>query len=153
MEADYDDSLKALIFSAISFYKANLSSASAFPDIATEAGMLTEVWKFACKEVEVEMETITLQMAKLVKSTVLSFSLASLKYFYWQITSCGSQLCGELKVKTCPLVEVFFGFESGLNRKIITTNCRTAENLKEGKGFIYKVILIHLWSWRILNAI
>ena len=70
--------------------------------------MLTEVWKFACKELEVETETITPQKAKLVKSTVLSFSLASLKSFYWQITSRGSQLHGELKVKTRPLVEGFF---------------------------------------------
>lgn len=106
--ADYDDSLKALIVSAISFYRANLSSACAFPDIATEAGMLTEVWKFACKELEVETETITPQIAKLVKSTVLSFSLASLKSFYWQIMSRGSQLRGELKVKTRPLVKGFF---------------------------------------------
>ncbi|KAF8232000.1 hypothetical protein L208DRAFT_1274461, partial [Tricholoma matsutake] len=44
----------------------------------------------------------------------------------------------ELKSKMCPLVEPFFGFESGLNWKIIAKNCQTAEDLKDGKGFVYK---------------
>lgn len=50
-----------------------------------------------------------------------------------------SQLRGELKSKARPLVETFFGFESGSNRRIITKNRRLAEFLKETNNFIYKV--------------
>lgn len=80
-------------------------------------------------------------------SGVFPLSLIFINFYYLQITSRGSQLRGELKSKTRPLVEGFFGFESGLNRKIIAKNRETAENLKDGKGFIYKVdlfLLIHL---------
>lgn len=56
--------------------------------------------------------------------------------------SHGSQLCGKLKSKTHPLVEGYFGFESGLDQKIIVKNCKTAKNLKEGKGFVYKIDII-----------
>ena len=55
--------------------------------------------------------------------------------------SRGSQLQGELKSKTHPLVEGYFRFESGLNQKIVAKNHETAENLKDGKGFIYKVVI------------
>jgi hypothetical protein len=44
--------------------------------------------------------------------------------------------------KDLPIVEGFFEFESGLNRKIIAKNCEIAENLKDGKGFIYKVVMM-----------
>ena len=85
---------------------------------------------------------ITPQIAKIVKSLLWVVSSAVIiKFFFWQITSRGSQLRGELKSKTRPLVEGYFGFESGLNRKIIAKNRETAENLKEGKGFVYKVII------------
>ena len=80
------------------------------------------------------------QIAKLVKSTPLSPTFF-VDFYYGQITSQGSQLWGELKLKTCPLVEGYFGFESGLNRKIVAKNRETAENLKDGKGFIYKVVI------------
>jgi hypothetical protein len=143
--ADYDDSMKALIISAISYYRANLSSACAFPDIASEAHMLSEVWKYSCAQVETTL-AITPQIAKLVKSTSLSPIMAVFIDFNCsQITSRGSQLLGELKSKTRPLVEGFFGFESGLNRKIIAKNRKTAENLKEGKGFVYKVDVFPLF--------
>jgi hypothetical protein len=63
-----------------------------------------------------------------------------------QITSHGCQLCGELKSKTHPLVEAFFKFESGLNWKIIARHHRTAEDLKDGKGFVSKVNIIFYWT-------
>ena len=68
--ADYDESLKAVILSAISYYRANLSSACAFPDIAMEALMLTEVWKFTCMQLETTT-SLTPQIAKLVRLSPL----------------------------------------------------------------------------------
>lgn len=137
--ADYDDSLKALIFSAISYYRANLSSVCAFPDIATEALMLSQVWRFVCKQMDATV-TITPQIAKLVKSTAHS-PTPFVDFHYGQITSRGSQLRGELKSKTRSLVEGCFGFESGLNKKIVRKNRDIAENLKEGKVFVYKAVV------------
>ena len=72
--ADYDESVKALIISAISYYRANLSSVRAFPDLATEQLMLSEVWKFVCNRVKA-MASITPQIAKLVKSILSTCSL------------------------------------------------------------------------------
>ncbi|KAF8233249.1 hypothetical protein L208DRAFT_1267700, partial [Tricholoma matsutake] len=46
---------------------------------------------------------------------------------------------GELKTKTQPLIETFYGFESGHNHKIIVHNHQIAEELKEGHTFIYKI--------------
>ena len=99
--------------------------------------MLGEVWKFTCTELETTT-AITPQIAKLVKSTSLS-PIIFVNFHHWQITSRGSQLRGELKTKARPLVEGYYGFESGLNRKMVAKNRKTAENLKEGKGFVYKV--------------
>jgi hypothetical protein len=127
---------------AISYYRANLSCAYAFPDIETESEMVSCVWKFSCSQLETTLP-ITPQIAKLVKSNALSPSLF-VNFDLWQITSRGSQLRGELKSKTRPLVEGFFGFESGVNRKIVLKNRRIAESLKEGKGFTYKVVVSRL---------
>ena len=86
------------------------------------------------------------RIAKLVKfpNTCICLSLLIIN---WQITNRSSQLRGELKSKTCPLVEGFFAFESGLNRKMIAKNRETAENLKDGKGFIYKVFAHSIFSY------
>ena len=46
-----------------------------------------------------------------------------------------------------PISGRFFAFESGLNRKIIAKNRETAENLKDGKGFIYKVFTYSIFSY------
>ena len=54
--------------------------------------------------------------------------------------SHSSQLRGKLKLKTRFLIEGFFRFESGVNRKTIAKNHDMAESLKDGKGFIYKVV-------------
>ena len=101
--------------------------------------MLSQVWKFTCRQLETTT-AITPQIAKLVKSSPLSPTFF-VDFYYGQITSQGSQLRGELKLKTRPLVEGYFGFESGLNQKIVAKNHETAENLKDGKGFIYKVVI------------
>lgn len=68
--ADYDDSSKALIVSAISLYRSNLSTVSAFPDMAKEAEMLGQAWRDTCTQLEI-IASITPQIAKLVKSTPL----------------------------------------------------------------------------------
>ncbi|KAF8804477.1 hypothetical protein BYT27DRAFT_7225209 [Phlegmacium glaucopus] len=138
--ADYDDTTKALIINAISNYRSNISTVSAFPDNAREAEMLSQVWKDACVKLDIGAH-ITPRIAKLV----------NLEIDYrcdWQITSRGSQLRGELKSKTRPLVEAFFGFKSGLNRKIIAKNRQTAEDLKDGKGFVYKVTDPDAMKWK-----
>ncbi|KAF8232975.1 hypothetical protein L208DRAFT_1269313, partial [Tricholoma matsutake] len=49
---------------------------------------------------------------------------------------------GELKTKTWPLVETFYGFESGHNCKIIVHNHQIAEELKEGHTFITNAELV-----------
>jgi Domain of unknown function (DUF6532) len=141
--ADYDESVKAIIVSAISYYRAHLSTFRAFPDGAVEATMLSEIWKGACREFDTSI-AITPQIAKLVKSTLDPTRTVFIEFFFLQITSRGSQLRGEIKSKARPLVEGHFGFESGLNRKIIAMNRETAENLKDGKGFIYKVFVFPL---------
>jgi hypothetical protein len=101
--------------------------------------MLSEIWKGACRQFDTSIP-LTPQIAKLV-SQLYPTSAIFIEVSILQITSRGSQLRGEIKSKARPLVEGHFGFESGLNRKIIAMNRETAENLKEGKGFIYKVIV------------
>lgn len=108
--------------------------------------MLSEIWKGACKQFDTSI-AITPQIAKLVKSTHYPTSAVFIEVSISQITSRGSQLRGEIKSKARPLVEGHFGFESGLNRKIIAMNRETAENLKEGKGFIYKVLVSPLFIY------
>lgn len=138
--ADYDDSDKALILSAISYYRTEIGTAAAFLDIAKEAEMLGQVWQDACMHFDITVP-ITPRIAKLVKSSN-TYVCPTLLIIDWQITSRGSQLRGELKSKTRPLVEGFFGFESGLNQKRIAKNREMAEDLKDGKGFIYEVFAL-----------
>ena len=64
--ADYDDSDKALIVSAISYYRTELGTVMAFPDIAKEAEMLGQVWQVACARLDI-IGPITPRIAKLVK--------------------------------------------------------------------------------------
>jgi hypothetical protein len=64
--ADYDDSDKALILSAISHYRTELGTDTAFPDMAKEAEMLGQVWQEACVRLDIT-GPITPRIAKLVK--------------------------------------------------------------------------------------
>ena len=106
---DYDNSDKALILLAISHYRTELETVTAFPDIAKGAEMLGQVWQDACMRLDISAP-ITPQIAKLVKfcNTCICLSLLIIN---WQINNRGSQLRGELKSKTHPLVEGFFVFE------------------------------------------
>ena len=63
--ADYDDSDKALILLAISHYRTELGTVTAFPDIAKGAEMLGQVWQDACMCLDISVP-ITPQIAKLV---------------------------------------------------------------------------------------
>ena len=47
-------------------------------------------------------------------------------------------------MKTQPLVETFYGFESGHNRKIIVKNRQIAEELKDSHTIVYKVLFFLL---------
>ncbi|KAI6017028.1 hypothetical protein EDC04DRAFT_2539615, partial [Pisolithus marmoratus] len=55
------------------------------------------------------------------------------------ITSHGSQVCGKLKTKLRPFVEVVFGFHSSQSKSAIKKNQSLAEALKEGTNFAFKV--------------
>ncbi|KAF8230447.1 hypothetical protein L208DRAFT_1400539 [Tricholoma matsutake] len=85
-----------------------------------EHKILGIAWEEACQHIRLDLPMLTPSIAKL-------------------ITSRGSHLRGELKTKTRPLVETFYGFKSGHNRKIIVKNCQIAEELKDGHTFVYKI--------------
>ena len=51
--ANYDDSDKALILLAISHYRTELGTVSAFPDITKGAEMLGQVWQDACMRLDI----------------------------------------------------------------------------------------------------
>ncbi|KAF8152478.1 hypothetical protein B0H34DRAFT_118546 [Crassisporium funariophilum] len=115
---DYDDVTQEYIYQAIALYRVALSTDLAFPSHQQETEGVRNAWKAACDAFNTPLR-LTPRIAKL-------------------ITNRGSHLRGELKTKARPLVEAFFGFESGQNRKIITKNRATAEWLKEHSRFIYK---------------
>lgn len=57
----------------------------------------------------------------------------------FKITNRASHLRGELKTKARPIVETFYNFESGINKKTLTRNRQIAEDLKDAYGYAYKV--------------
>ena len=62
---NYNDSDKALILLAISYYRTELATNTAFPDLAKEADMLGQAWQDACVCLDIN-GGITPQIAKLV---------------------------------------------------------------------------------------
>ena len=58
-----------------------------------------------------------------------------------KIKARGSQARGEAKQKTASLVEALYGFDSGHSKKVIAKNRKKAEELKNDKGFVFKVSL------------
>lgn len=56
----------------------------------------------------------------------------------------GSQARGEAKTKTASLVEAFYGFDSGRNKKTIAENRKKAEELKTDKAFVFEVSFVAL---------
>ncbi|KAG6835259.1 hypothetical protein H0H93_003351 [Arthromyces matolae] len=117
--ADYDELTQEYIYRAILLYRVLLSGDLAFPTHAQETQAAIDVWAQVCSEFSLKFP-LTPRIAKL-------------------ITNRGSQLRGELKTKAASLVEVFYDFETGHNRKILKKNRDKAEYLKEDNRYIYKV--------------
>ncbi|GLB43923.1 hypothetical protein LshimejAT787_1501070 [Lyophyllum shimeji] len=115
---DYDDVIQEYIYHAITLYRVALSTDLAFPSHQQETAGVRSAWKMVCDHFN-EPLRLTPRIAKI-------------------ITNRGSHLRSELKTKARPLVEAFFGFESGQNRKIIAKNRETVEWLKEHSRFVYK---------------
>ncbi|GLB43864.1 hypothetical protein LshimejAT787_1500480 [Lyophyllum shimeji] len=120
--ADYDDDVQELITRANSLYRCFLSTVVAFPDSATELDAVKQAWKVANEE------------SGLPAPVILSADIAKV------IKNRGSQLRGEAKTRVLPLVEAMYNFDSGHSKKAINMNRTRAEDLKEGKGFIYKML-------------
>ncbi|GLB45402.1 hypothetical protein LshimejAT787_2200650 [Lyophyllum shimeji] len=116
---DYDDVTQEYIYHAITLYRVLLSTDLAFPNHQQETQTVCSVWQMTCNEFDVQLR-LTPRIAKIIANR-------------------GSHLRGELKTKARPLVEAFYGFESGQNRKIIASNRETAEWLKEHSRFVYKI--------------
>ncbi|KAF8954315.1 hypothetical protein BDZ97DRAFT_1913946 [Flammula alnicola] len=117
--ADYDEITKQCIVEAIREYRCRISANIPFPDHADETTMARDSWDDACHELDVDY-MLTPRINKV-------------------ITNRGSHTRGELKTKARPIVETFYSFESGQNRKIIAKNRGLAEALKDEYGYAYKV--------------
>ncbi|KAI6167905.1 hypothetical protein EDD17DRAFT_1503602 [Pisolithus thermaeus] len=91
---------------------------SPMPDHAVENALLVASWAWVHKVTGVNLAQ-TPQLAKLV-------------------TSHGSQVHGQLKMKLCPLVEAMFSFYSSQSKSAIKKNQALAEGLKEGMNFTFK---------------
>ncbi|KIM66673.1 hypothetical protein SCLCIDRAFT_109875, partial [Scleroderma citrinum Foug A] len=121
---DYDDITQEFVNAAIGDYQARLCAENPMPDHAQETALLNTSWAKAVQTTGVNLVR-TPQLAKL-------------------ITNRGSQVCGELKGKLRPLVEVMFNFHSSQTKSAIKKNRALAEELKEGANFAFKVC----WSPR-----
>ncbi|KAF9562391.1 hypothetical protein CPC08DRAFT_381138 [Agrocybe pediades] len=117
--SDYDDTIKEAILQAIEEYRCQISAVFPFPDHPTETQLARKAWKGACSELGSNI-TLTPAVAKL-------------------ITTRGSHTRGELKTKARPIVETFYKFESGHNKKTIAKNRELAESLKDEMGYAYEV--------------
>ncbi|KIM61731.1 hypothetical protein SCLCIDRAFT_25682 [Scleroderma citrinum Foug A] len=115
---DYDDVTQEFILAAIGDYQAQLCAEGPMPDHTQETAFLNASWARASQITGVNLAR-TPQLAKL-------------------ITMQGSQVCGELKAKLCPLVEVMFSFHSSQTKSAIKKNRTLAEELKEGASFAFK---------------
>ncbi|KAI5980544.1 hypothetical protein EDD15DRAFT_2121324, partial [Pisolithus albus] len=116
---DYDDMTQEFVTAAVAEYRARLCAQSPMPDHSQESSLLAASWAKACQVTGVKL-TRSPDISKL-------------------ITSCGSQVRGELKTKLRPLVEVMFGFHSSQSKSAIKKNRSLAEALKEGTNFAFKV--------------
>ncbi|KAF8870237.1 hypothetical protein BD779DRAFT_1411476, partial [Infundibulicybe gibba] len=118
--ADYDNVTQEVLTLAQKIYRCMICAQEGFPDHTAKTTLARSAWAESIKQTGIDLH-LTPGLAKL-------------------ITARGSQVRGELKTKTRPLVEAFYRFESGENRKIIKSNREIAERLKDGRGFVYKVL-------------
>ena len=131
---DYEDLAKELILQAATVYHCLLSTEDVFPDLATEAEMVKTAWGQVNREIGLTPLRLTPDIAKIVSGhRLLGLILTAIK-----IKARGSQAQSEIKEKTKPLVDGLSGFDSSHGHKAIMANRKWAEELKCGRGFIYK---------------
>ncbi|KAK7000822.1 hypothetical protein R3P38DRAFT_2650559 [Favolaschia claudopus] len=128
---DLDDDSKEYVAFASDHYRCLLARRQAFPDSRMETEMVREAWGEACEEMG-ERLVLTPAMAKLISSR-------------------GSQMRGEIKTKSRPLIDPMYGFESGQNKETVAANRKLAEHLKETSNFAYKVRLYIPFEIRCYN--
>ncbi|KAF8228119.1 hypothetical protein L208DRAFT_1293333 [Tricholoma matsutake] len=115
---DYDDITKEYIVAACTLFCVKISALQGFPDLSQELSMARKVWHKVGEQLNCSLHLVA-HIAKL-------------------ITVCGAQLHGELKTKAWPLVETFFGFDSGNHESALRSNCSMAQYLKKDSHFTYK---------------
>ncbi|KAI6020045.1 hypothetical protein PISMIDRAFT_74604, partial [Pisolithus microcarpus 441] len=115
---DYDDVTQEFVTATVAEYRARLCTHSPMPDHSQETSLLAASWAKAYQLTGVNLAR-TPDLSKL-------------------ITSRGSQVRGELKMKLRPLIEVMFGFHSSQSKSAIKKNRSLAEVLKEGTNFAFK---------------
>ncbi|KAJ7144538.1 hypothetical protein C8R44DRAFT_725464 [Mycena epipterygia] len=115
---DLDDRTREYVMYTIDIYRCNISALQGFPDGPTETRMTKDAWSLTCNDLG-EKLPLTPAIAKLISSR-------------------GPQLCGELKTKVKPIVNLVYGFKTGQNKKTIAFNRKLAEDLKEGSAFAFR---------------
>ncbi|KAI6042678.1 hypothetical protein EDC04DRAFT_2563907, partial [Pisolithus marmoratus] len=115
---DYDDVTQEFMTATVAEYHACLCAQSPMPDHSQETVLLVASWVKAYQLTGINLAQ-TLDLSKL-------------------ITSHGFQVCGKLKTKLHPLIEVIFGFHSSQSKSTVEKNHLLAEALKEGMNFAFK---------------
>ncbi|KAH9910619.1 hypothetical protein B0H21DRAFT_668586, partial [Amylocystis lapponica] len=137
--ADFDDITQEVLSIAVAVFRCLICTQAPFPDTsALELDMAKRAWREACEKTGLNV---------MLTPTLLKM-----------ITRRTSHVRGELKSKTRALVQSFYGFRSGQNKRIIARNRQLAEDLKEDYLFVYEVgLLIYkrtgLYKTDILNMI
>ncbi|KAF8225184.1 hypothetical protein L208DRAFT_1307441, partial [Tricholoma matsutake] len=117
---DYDDITKEYIVVACTLFCVKISVSQGFPDVSEELSLVHKVWHEVGKQ--------------------LNFSLHLAHRIAKLITAHGAQIHGKLKTKAQPLVETFFGFDSGNHESALKSNRLMVQYLKQDGHFTYKFI-------------
>ncbi|KAH9951169.1 hypothetical protein B0H21DRAFT_705828 [Amylocystis lapponica] len=117
--ADFDDITQEVLGIAVAIFRCLICTQAPFPDTtAIEIDMAKRAWREACEKTSLNV---------MLTPTLLKM-----------ITRRTSHVRGELKGKTRALVQSFYGFRSGQNKRIIARNHQLAEDLKEDYLFVYE---------------
>ncbi|KAL6305982.1 hypothetical protein BKA93DRAFT_775949 [Sparassis latifolia] len=115
---DFDDFTQEVLAIAISVFRCKVSSKGPFPDTSTfETEMAQQAWQEACTKTGLNVALTPMLLKMITKRT--------------------SHVRGELKTKVRGVIQSFFGFRSGENKKTIARNRQHAEDLKDGYTFVY----------------
>jgi hypothetical protein len=138
--ADYEVAAKEVILSAANTYRAFLASQGGFPTSSEELELVKRSWKRAHDDSEMDqMMALTPDIVRIVSFSIrVSFKFLALTVNI-KVKARGSQVRGEAKTKTAPLVEALYGFDSGRSKRAIAENRKKAEELKSDKGFVFAV--------------